>query len=74
MPRKPADLLYGVDDRPLVRICLLLGIQHIFFLTTGLIECLLGRVMHRLRVPLPPEVTGVVLTMVGFNVVPIPGC
>lgn len=152
MARKPANLLYGVDDRPPIRICLLLGVQHIFFLTTGLIvvaltlrqlgcetgliqnvvamsmiagglatifqafhkgpvgsgylctegtdpsfiaisqlagttgglplifgatvlsgviECLLGRVMHRLRVLLPPEVTGVVLTMVGFNVVPI---
>lgn len=152
MAKKPANLLYGVDDTPPVRICLLLAIQHIFFLTSGLIavsmtlgqigcptatiqnvvamsmiaggiatilqalkkgplgsgylctegtdpsfiavsvmagatgglslifgmtivsgviECILARVMHRLRVMLPPEVTGVVLTMVAFNVVPI---
>jgi xanthine permease XanP len=152
MAKKPANLLYGVDDKPPVRVCLLLAVQHIFFLTTGLIvvtivmqgigsppdlirnivsmtmiaggigtmlqalkkgpvgsgylcaegtdpsflsvsmlagaagglslifgmtiaagviECLLSRVMHRLRVIFPPEVTGVVLTMVGFNIVPI---
>lgn len=152
MAKKPANLLYGVDDRPPVRICILLAIQHIFFLTTGLIvvtivmrdlgcdaalitnvismtmiaggvatmlqslkkgpvgsgylcaegtdpsflsvsvlagatgglplvfgmtivsgviECLLARIMHRLRVIFPPEVTGVVLTMVGLNIVPI---
>lgn len=152
MTKKPGNLLYGVDDRPPVRICLLLAIQHIFFLTTGLIvvtivmrglgsppeiirnvvsmsmiaggiatmlqalkkgpvgsgyfcsegtdpsflsvsmlagtagglslifgmtivsgviECLLARVMHRLRIIFPPEVTGVVLTMVGLNIIPI---
>ncbi len=152
MAQKPANLLYGVDEIPPVRICILLAIQHIFFLTSGLIavtitlgqigcptatiqnvvamsmiaggiatilqalkkgplgsgylcaegtdpsfiavsvmagatgglslifgmtivsgviECLLARVMHRLRVLLPPEVTGVVLTMVAFNVIPI---
>jgi NCS2 family nucleobase:cation symporter-2 len=152
MAKKPANLLYGVDDIPPVRICILLAIQHIFFLTAGLIvvsialrqigcptatiqnvvsmsmiaggiatilqalkkgpvgsgylctegtdpsfisvsvlagatgglslifgmtivsgviECILARVMHRLRILLPPEVTGVVLTMVAFNVLPI---
>jgi xanthine permease XanP len=152
MAKKPANLLYGLDDRPPVRICIILAIQHIFFLTSGLIvvtivmrglgcapelianvvsmsmiagglatilqalkkgpvgsgfmcaegtdpsflsvsvlagatgglplvfgmtvvsgviECLLARVMHRLRLLFPPEVTGVVLTMVGLNVVPI---
>ncbi|MBM4272134.1 MAG: xanthine permease [Deltaproteobacteria bacterium] len=152
MAKKPADLLYGVDDKPPVRICLLLAVQHIFFLTAGLItvtvvmrdlgcapdiirnvvsmsmiagglatmiqalnrgpvgsgylctegtdpsflsvsilagitgglplifgmtmvsgaiECVLARFMHRLRVLFPPDVTGVVLTMVGLNIVPI---
>lgn len=152
MATKPASLLYGVDDIPPVRICILLAVQHIFFLTagliavsitlrqigcptatiqsvvsmsmvaggiatilqalrkgpvgsgylcaegtdpsfisvsvlagatgglslifgmtcvSGLIECILARFIHRLRVLLPPEVTGVVLTMVGFNVLPI---
>ncbi len=152
MAKKPANLLYGVDDRPPVRVCLLLAVQHIFFLTTGLIvvtivmqgigcspdlirnivsmamiaggigtmlqalkkgpvgsgyfisegtdpsylsvsmlagaaggvslifgmtivagvtECLLSRIMHRLRIIFPPEVTGVVLVMVGLNIVPI---
>ena len=152
MAKKPANLLYGVDEIPPVRICLLLAIQHIFFLTSGLIavsitlrqigcptatiqnvvsmsmiaggiatilqslkkgpvgsgyfcaegtdpsfiavsvmagatgglslifgmtivsgliECFLARIMHRLQILLPPEVTGVVLTMVAFNVLPI---
>ncbi|MDD3845571.1 MAG: solute carrier family 23 protein [Syntrophorhabdaceae bacterium] len=152
MAKKPANLLYGVDDRPPIGICMVLAIQHIFFLTSGfivvaivmgqmgcspdlirnvvsmtmiaggiatilqalnrgpvgsgylctegtdpsflsisvlagsvgglplifgmtivsgVIECLLSRVMHRLRVIFPPDVTGVVLTMVGLNIVPI---
>jgi xanthine permease XanP len=152
MAKKPANLIYGVDDKPPIRICILLAVQHIFFLTTGLIvvtivmrdlgcapdiirnvvsmtmvagglstmlqalkkgpvgsgylctegtdpsflsvsilagttgglslifgmtivsgviECLLARIMSRLRVIFPPEVTGVVLTMVGLNIVPI---
>ncbi len=152
MAKKPANLLYGVDDRPPVGICVVLAIQHIFFLTSGfivvaivmgemgcspklirdvvsmtmvaggiatilqalkrgpvgsgylctegtdpsflsisvlagsvgglplifgmtivsgVIECLLSRIMHRLRVIFPPDVTGVVLTMVGLNIVPI---
>lgn len=152
MAKKPANLLYGVDDTPPVRVCILLAFQHIFFLTGGLIvvtltmgqigfptgvvqnvismsmiaggiatilqamkkgpigsgylcaegtdpsfiavsvmagasgglslifgmtvvsgviECILARFMHRLRVLLPPEVTGVVLVMVAFNVIPI---
>ncbi len=36
MPKKPADLLYGVDEIPPVGVNLLLGIQHIFFLAGGL--------------------------------------
>lgn len=53
MAKKPANLIYGVDDRPPIGICLL------------------SRIMHRLRITFPPEVTGVVLTMVGLNIVPI---
>lgn len=152
MAKKPANLIYGVDETPPVRICLLLAIQHIFFLTSGLIavsitlrqigcptptiqnvvsmsmiaggiatilqslkkgpvgsgyfcaegtdpsfiavsvmagatgglslifgmtivsgiiECILARIIRRLQMLLPPEVTGVVLTMVAFNVLPI---
>ncbi|HOD74602.1 MAG TPA: solute carrier family 23 protein [Syntrophorhabdaceae bacterium] len=152
MAKKPANLLYDVDDRPPAGVCVVLAIQHIFFLTggfivvaivmgqmgcspelirnvvsitmiaggmatilqalnrgpvgsgylctegtdpsflsisilagsvgglplifgmtivSGVIECLLSRVMHRLRVIFPPDVAGVVLTMVGLNIVPI---
>lgn len=152
MAKKPANLLYGVDDRPPVGVCFLLAIQHIFFLTggfiivamilgqvgygpdvirnvvsmtmiaggiatilqalkrgpvgsgylctegtdpsflsvsvlagstgglplifgmtivSGMMECLLSRFIHRLRVVFPPDVTGVVLAMVGLNIVPI---
>jgi NCS2 family nucleobase:cation symporter-2 len=152
MAKKPANLLYGVDDRPPAGVCVVLALQHIFFLASGfivvaivmgqmgcspdlirnvvsitmiaggiatilqalnrgpvgsgylctegtdpsflsisvlagtvgglplvfgmtivsgVIECLLSRIMHRLRVIFPPDVTGVVLTMVGLNIVPI---
>ncbi len=49
------------------------GLPLIFGMTivSGVIECLLSRVMHRLRVIFPPDVAGVVLTMVGLNIVPI---
>ncbi|SEM09659.1 nucleobase:cation symporter-2, NCS2 family [Syntrophus gentianae] len=152
MPRKPSNLVYGVDDIPPLRILLVLAIQHIFFLTAGLItaaliareiggtpelvqsivcmsmiaggiatilqalnkgpvgsgylctegidptfvscsilagltggismilgmtvfsgllECLISRGINRMRILFPPEVTGVVLTMVGLNIVPV---
>jgi len=152
MAKKPADLLYGVDEKPPLRVVIILALQHIFFLTSGLItvsivmtgigcspeltgqiismsmiagglatilqalnkgpvgsgylctegtdpsfvslsilcgatgglpvifgmtivsgiiECMLARIMHRLRTLFPPEVTGTVLTMVGFNIIPI---
>jgi len=152
MAKKPANLLYGVDDIPPLRVCILMAIQHIFFLAGGLIivtltllqigcptatiqnvvsmsmiaggiatiiqalnkgplgsgylcaegtdpsfvavsvmagasgglplifgmtivsgviECILARFLQHLRILLPPEVTGVVLTMVAFNIIPI---
>ncbi len=152
MPAKPANLLYGVDDRPPLQIILILAFQHLLFMSggfiivsmvmhtvgappaqishivsmsmiaagigtilqalkkgpvgsgylcaegtdpsfmavsilaaqtgglslvfgmtivVGVIECLLSRIMHLLRKLFPPEVTGVVLTMVGLNIVPI---
>lgn len=152
MPQKPANLVYGVDEKPPLRIIVALALQHIFFLTAGLIvttmitkavgcsselvqnvvcmsmvaggvatilqalnrgpvgsgylctagidptfvscsilaglsggismilgmsifsgalECLISRVIKRMRILFPPEVTGVVLTMVGLNIVPV---
>ena len=152
MPQKPANLVYGVDDKPPLRIIIALAIQHVFFLTAGLIvaamvtraigcppervqsvvcmsmiaggiatimqalnkgpvgsgylctagidptfvscsilagmtggislilgmsifsgvlEILISRVINRMRILFPPEVTGVVLTMVGLNIVPV---
>jgi len=152
MPQKPANLVYGVDEKPPLRIIAALALQHIFFLTAGLIvttmitkavgcsaelvqnvvcmsmvaggvatilqalnrgpvgsgylctagidptfvscsilaglsggismilgmsilsgalECLISRVIHRMRILFPPEVTGVVLTMVGLNILPV---
>ncbi len=152
MPQKPANLVYGVDDKPPLRIIIALAIQHVFFLTAGLIvaamvtraigcppelvqsvvcmsmiaggiatiiqalkkgpvgsgylctagidptfvscsilagmtggismilgmsifsgilEILISRVISRMRILFPPEVTGVVLTMVGLNIVPV---
>jgi xanthine permease XanP len=37
MPRKPSNLIYGVDERPPLGVVLLLAFQHLFFLGVGLI-------------------------------------
>lgn len=152
MARKPQNLLYGVDERPPLKVTLVLALQHVFFLSFGLIvatmilralgvedalarqvicmamvasgiatvlqalhrgpvgsgflctegvdptfvslsimagaqgglplvygmtmlsgilEGLFSRFLNRLRVLFPPEVTGVVLLMVGLNIVPL---
>ncbi|MEN6622117.1 MAG: solute carrier family 23 protein, partial [Smithella sp.] len=152
MPQKPANIVYGVDDKPPFQIIIVLAIQHIFFLTAGLIvatmitkaigcsselvqsivcmsmitggiatilqalkkgpfgsgylctsgidptfvscsifagltggislilgmsifsgilESLISRFINRMRILFPPEVTGVVLTMVALNIVPV---
>jgi len=152
MPKKPPELTYGVDDDPPFMTNLLLGLQHVFLISIGLIfpvvvvrsiggtpqqaefmvsmsmlaagigtmlqaldkkgmgsgylcpalsgpsylsaslmaanagglhvlfgmtsiaglfEVLLSRVMHRLRVLFPPEVTGLVVAMVGITVIPV---
>jgi NCS2 family nucleobase:cation symporter-2 len=152
MPQKPSNLVYGVDEKPPLSITFVLAVQHIFFLTAGLIvaamitreigcppdlvqnvvcmsmiaggiatiiqalhkgpvgsgylcpegidptfvscsilagaaggvslifgmtivsgvlKCLVSLVINRLRVLFPPEVTGVVLTMVGLTIVPV---
>ncbi len=49
------------------------GLPLLFGMTAvaGIIECLFSRVMHRLRVLFPSEVTGVVVAMVGIVVIPI---
>ncbi|MBN1455499.1 MAG: xanthine permease, partial [Methanomicrobia archaeon] len=49
------------------------GLSLLFGMTTiaGIFEVFLSRVMHRLRVLFPPEVTGTVVAMVGITVVPV---
>ncbi|HEY3276642.1 MAG TPA: solute carrier family 23 protein [Syntrophorhabdaceae bacterium] len=49
------------------------GLPLLFGMTAvaGIIECLFSRVIHRLRVLFPSEVTGVVVAMVGIVVIPI---
>jgi len=37
MAKKPANLIYGVDDRPPLSTLLLLGIQHIFLMSSTLV-------------------------------------
>jgi xanthine permease XanP len=51
------------------------GLRSIFFMTvlSGLFEVLLARVVPRLRPLFPPEVTGLVVTMVGIELVAL-GC
>jgi xanthine permease XanP len=49
------------------------GLPLLFGMTSvaGFFEVLLSRVMHRLRVLFPPEVTGLVVAMVGITVIPV---
>ena len=35
MPKKPAGLIYGVDDKPPLTVSLLLGLQHVVVMTAG---------------------------------------
>ena len=35
MAKKPADLIYGVDDKPPLTASVLLGFQHVFVMTAG---------------------------------------
>jgi len=35
MPKKPAGLVYGVDDKPPPGVAWLLGLQHVFVMTAG---------------------------------------
>jgi xanthine permease XanP len=37
MPRKPTNLIYGVDDEPPLTTTFLLGFQHIFILSIAFI-------------------------------------
>lgn len=47
------------------------GLSLVFGMTllTGIFQALLSRVIHRLRALLPPEVTGVIVSMVGISLV-----
>ncbi|MCD4772967.1 MAG: purine/pyrimidine permease [Bacteroidales bacterium] len=49
------------------------GLSLLFGMTgfVGLVESLFSRVMHKLRFMFPPEVTGVVVALVGIVVVPL---
>ena len=35
MAKKPAGLIYGVDDKPPLTASALLGLQHVFVMTSG---------------------------------------
>ncbi|MEM7442326.1 MAG: solute carrier family 23 protein [Pseudomonadota bacterium] len=47
------------------------GLSLVFGMTliSGVFQALLSRIIHRLRALLPPEVTGVIVTMVGISLV-----
>ncbi|MCG8547071.1 MAG: xanthine permease, partial [Alphaproteobacteria bacterium] len=49
------------------------GLSMVFGLIciTGVFQAVLSRFVHKLRVVLPPEVTGVIVTMVGVSLVPV---
>ena len=49
------------------------GLHLLFGMTSvaGVFETLISRVMHRLRALFPPEVTGLVVAMVGITVIPV---
>jgi NCS2 family nucleobase:cation symporter-2 len=37
MPTKPANLIYGVDDKPLWSVSAILGLQHVFSMSSTLV-------------------------------------
>lgn len=37
MPKRPANLVYGVDDRPPAGVLFLLGVQHVFLMSSTLV-------------------------------------
>ena len=49
------------------------GLSTVFgmIVVTGLFQAVLSRFVHKLRVVLPPEVTGVIVAMVGVSLVPV---
>lgn len=59
MPRKPSNLVYGVDDRPPLWVALVLAVQHLFFLGVGLII----PVMIMRGIGATPEQTGSVVSL-----------
>jgi len=59
MPKKPANLVYGVNDKPPLQIILVLAFQHAFFLAGGLI---LATVVMR-EIGGTPELIQSVVTM-----------
>ena len=59
MSKKPANLVYGVDERPPLDICLILAVQHILIFAGGLIMATI--VMKALGGS--PELTQSVLSM-----------
>jgi len=59
MPKKPANLVYGVNDKPPLQIILVLAFQHAFFLAGGLI---LATVVMR-EIGAAPELIQSVVTM-----------
>src|SRR5215467_13597650 len=120
MAKKPAGLIYGVDDKPplvanVLRMSMIAsgiatilqslpngpvgsgyfcpissgpayisasilagklgGLRLVFFMTliSGLFEALLAQIVPRLRPLFPPEVTGLVVMMVGVELVAV-GC
>ena len=58
-PVKPANLLYGVDEKPPLQITIILAIQHIFFMTSGLI---VAAIVTR-QIGAPPELINSVISM-----------
>lgn len=62
----PTILAFSIMAGKMGGLPLILGMT----MFSGLTECLLSRLLHRLRILFPSEVTGVILTMVGLTIVP----
>lgn len=62
----PTILAFSIMAGKMGGLPLILGMT----VFSGLTECLLARLLHRMRTLFPSEVTGVILTMVGLTIVP----
>jgi len=73
----PPDLLYGLNDKPPLRLSLVVALQHVLAVFVGVVTPMAlrprwcrswaGPFIHRARRIITPLVTGIVVTLIGLD-------